>query len=127
MDARGKTIYACLTVLIFVAWFVASTLVMNFSKQVPGSSAMVFCVVAYLIERIFSKNKEQKVMLHSFLFVFTLLFVKQAMQMDLKPLLPTYGWMVVGMVIVCGISFIARKTKLINTEETPNKGDENAD
>lgn len=34
MDARGKTIYACLTVLIFVAWFVASTLVMNFSKQV---------------------------------------------------------------------------------------------
>ncbi len=116
-----------MTVLIFVAWFVASTLVMNFSKQVPGSSAMVFCVVAYLIERIFSKDKEQKVMLHSFLFVFTLLFVKQAMQMDLKPLLPTYGWMVVGMVIVCGISFIARKTKLINTEETPNKGDENAD
>ena len=50
MDARGKTIYACLTVLIFVAWFVASTLVMNFSKQVPGSSAMVFCVVVYLIE-----------------------------------------------------------------------------
>jgi len=60
MDARGKTIYACLTVLIFVAWFVASTLVMNFSKQVPGSSAMVFCVVVYLIERIFSKNKEQR-------------------------------------------------------------------
>ena len=58
MDARGKTIYACLTVLIFVAWFVASTLVMNFSKQVPGSSAMVFCVVVYLIERIFSKDKE---------------------------------------------------------------------
>ena len=74
---------------------------------------------------IFSKNKEQKVMLHSFLFVFTLLFVKQAMQMDLKPLLPTYGWMVVGMVIVCGISFIARKTKLLAEVDASAKGNEN--
>ena len=78
-----------------------------------GYESMVFCILGYLAYRPFSKQDEFRVIVFTFLTMALLRGTALLPQFSFNNMIITWGWCVLGLIVVCLISFVARKTNLI--------------
>ena len=90
-----------------------------------GYESMVCCVVVYLFNRPFTKRSELEVIILNFVCILGVNAVIIVPEWTFNNIITAWGWSAIGFLIVCVISFIARKTKLLAEMDASAKGNEN--
>ena len=116
MKKSGKIIFVALGRLL-----VLGTGVFNYLNHIPkaeafGYESMMFCVVAYLFHRPFTKKGELEVILFNFACILGVNAIILVPEWTFNNIITAWGWSAIGFLVVCAISFIARKTKLLDVE-----------
>jgi len=125
MKKSGKIIFVALGLLL-----VLGTGVFNYLNHIPktemfGYESMVCCVVAYLFNRAFTKRNELEAIILNFVCILGVNAVIIVPEWTFNNIITAWGWSAIGFLIVCVISFIARKTKLLAEVDVSAKGNEN--
>lgn len=125
MKKTGKIIFVALGLLL-----VLGTGVFNYLNQISktemfGYESMVCCVVVYLFNRPFTKRSELEVIILNFVCILGVNAVIIVPEWTFNNIITAWGWSAIGFLIVCVISFIARKTKLLAEVDASAKGNEN--
>ena len=125
MKKSGKIIFVALGILL-----VLGTGVLTYLNHIPkaeafGYESLVLCVTTFLFYRPFTKRGELEAILLNFVIMLGVTAVVTVPEWTFNNIITAWGWSAIGFLIVCVISFIARKTKLLAEVDAPAKGNEN--
>ena len=125
MKKSGKIIFVVLGILL-----VLGTVVFNYLNHIPkaeafGYESLVLCVTTFLFYRPFTKRGELEAILLNFVIMLGVTAVVTVPEWTFNNIITAWGWSAIGFLIVCVISFIARKTKLLAEVDASAKGNEN--
>ena len=114
MKKSGKIIFVTLGILR-----VGGTGAFTYLKHTPkaetfGYESMMCCVVVYLFYRPFTKRGELEVILLNFACILGVNAIILVPEWTFGNIITAWGWSAIGFLVVCAISFIARKTKLLD-------------
>ena len=125
MKKSGKIIFVALGILL-----VLGTGVLTYLNHIPkaeafGYESLVLCVTTFLFYRPFTKRGELEAILLNFVIMLGVTAVVTVPEWTFNNIITAWGWSAIGFLIVCVISFIARKTKLLAEVDASAKGNEN--
>ena len=125
MKKSGKIIFVTLGILLLLGTGVFTYLNHTPKAEMFGYESMMCCVVAYLFDRPFTKKGELEVIMFTFICMLGINAVILVPKWTFNNIITAWGWSAIGFLIVCVISFIARKTKLLAEVDASAKGNEN--
>ena len=122
MKKSGKIIFVALGILL-----VLGTGVFNYLNHIPkaeafGYESMMFCVVAYLFHRPFTKKGELEVILFNFACILGVNAIILVPEWTFSNIITAWGWSAIGFLLVCVISLVVRKTKLLVEADASSEG-----
>lgn len=115
-EETGKIIFVVLGILL-----VLGTGVLTYLNHIPkaeafGYESLVLCVTTFLFYRPFTKRGELEAILLNFVIILGVTAVITVPEWTFNNIITAWGWSAIGFLVVCAISFIARKTKLLDVE-----------
>ena len=119
MKKSGKIIFVALGLLLVLGTGVFNYMNQIYKKEMFGYESMVCCVVVYLFNRPFTKRSELEVIILNFVCILGVNAVIIVPEWTFNNIITAWGWSAIGFLVVCAISFIARKTKLMDVENGP--------
>ena len=125
MKKTGKIIFVTLGVMLLLGMGLFIYLNHIPKAESFGYESMVCCVVVYLFNRPFTKRSELEVIILNFVCILGVNAVIIVPEWTFNNIITAWGWSAIGFLIVCVISFIARKTKLLAEVDASAKGNEN--
>ena len=125
MKKSGKIIFVTLGVMLLLGMGLFIYLNHIPKAESFGYESMAFCVLAYLFDRPFTKKGELEVIMFTFICMLGINAVILVPEWTFNNFITAWGWSAIGFLIVCVISFIARKTKLLAEVDASAKGNEN--
>lgn len=122
MKKSGKIIFVALGILL-----VLGTGVFNYLNHIPkaeafGYESMMFCVVTYLFHRPFTKKGELEVILFNFACILGVNAIILVPEWTFSNIITAWGWSAIGFLLVCVISLVVRKTKLLVEADASSEG-----
>ena len=125
MKKSGKIIFVTLGVMLLLGMGLFIYLNHIPKAESFGYESMACCVVVYLFNRPFTKRSELEVIILNFVCILGVNAVIIVPEWTFNNIITAWGWSAIGFLIVCVISFIARKTKLLAETDASAKGNEN--
>ena len=119
MKKSGKIIFVALGILLVLGTGVLTYLNHTPKAETFGYESMMCCVVVYLFYRPFTKRGELEVILLNFACILGVNAIILVPEWTFGNIITAWGWSAIGFLVVCAISFIARKTKLMDVENGP--------
>ena len=116
MKKSGKIIFVALGLLLVLGTGVFNYLNHISKTEMFGYESMVCCVVAYLFDRPFTKKGELEVIMFTFICMLGINAVILVPEWTFNNIITAWGWSAIGFLVVCAISLIVRKTKLLDLE-----------
>lgn len=116
MKKSGKIIFVALGILLVLGTGVFTYLNHTPKAETFGYESMMCCVVVYLFYRPFTKRGELEVILLNFACILGVNAIILVPEWTFGNIITAWGWSAIGFLVVCAISFIARKTKLMDVE-----------
>ena len=113
MSKNMKRVYLTLAIALLIGMGLYTYLNHIPKAEAFGYESMVFCILGYLVYRPFSKQGEFQVIVFTFLTMALLRGTALLPQFSFNNMIVAWGWCVLGLIVVCLISFVARKTNLI--------------
>ena len=113
MRKNLKRVYLTLAIALLIGMGLYTYLNHIPKAEAFGYESMVFCILGYLAYRPFSKQDEFRLIVFTFLTMALLRGTALLPQFSFNNMIITWGWCVLGLIVVCLISFVARKTNLI--------------
>ena len=122
MKKSGKIIFVTLAILMLLG-----TGVFTYLNHIPkaetfGYESMMCCVVVYLFYRPFTKRGELEVILLNFACILGVNAIILVPEWTFGNIITAWGWSAIGFLLVCVISLVARKTKLLVEENASSAG-----
>lgn len=114
MKKSGKIIFVALGILLVLGTGVFTYLNHTPKAETFGHESMMCCVVVYLFYRPFTKRGELEVILLNFACILGVNAIILVPEWTFGNIITAWGWSAIGFLVVCAISFIARKTKLLD-------------
>ena len=119
MKKSGKIIFVALGILL-----VLGTGVFTYLNHIPtaeafGYASLVLCVTTFLFYSPFTKRGELEAILLNFVIILGVTAVVTVPEWTFNNIITAWGWSAIGFLVVCGISFIVRKTKLMEVDNAP--------
>jgi hypothetical protein len=114
MKKSGKIIFVALGILLVLGTGVFTYLNHTPKAETFGYESMMCCVVVYLFYRPFTKRGELEVILLNFACILGVNAIILVPEWTFGNIITAWGWSAIGFLVVCAISFIARKTKLLD-------------
>ena len=114
MKKSGKIIFVALGLLLVLGTGVFTYLNHTPKAETFGYESMMCCVVVYLFYRPFTKRGELEVILLNFACILGVNAIILVPEWTFGNIITAWGWSAIGFLVVCAISFIARKTKLLD-------------
>ena len=114
MKKSGKIIFVALGILLVLGTGVFTYLNHTPKAETFGYESMMCCVVIYLFYRPFTKRGELEVILLNFACILGVNAIILVPEWTFGNIITAWGWSAIGFLVVCAISFIARKTKLLD-------------
>ena len=109
MSKNLKRVYLTLAIALLIGMGLYTYLNHIPKAEAFGYESMVFCILGYLAYRPFSKQDEFRVIVFTFLTMALLRGTALLPQFSFNNMIITWGWCVLGLIVVCLISFVARK------------------
>ena len=116
MKKSGKIIFVALGILLVLGTGVFTYLNHTPKEETFGYERMMCCVVVFLFYRPFTKRGELEVILLNFACILGVNAIILVPEWTFGNIITAWGWSAIGFLVVCAISFIARKTKLLDVE-----------
>lgn len=119
MKKSGKIIFVALGILL-----VLGTCVFTYLNHIPkaeafGYESLVLCVTTFLFYRPFTKRGELEAILLNFVIILGVTAVVTVPEWTFNNIITAWGWSAIGFLVVCAISLIVRKAKLMDVENGP--------
>ena len=114
MKKSGKIIFVALGILLVLGTGVFTYLNHTPKAETFEYESMMCCVVVYLFYRPFTKRGELEVILLNFACILGVNAIILVPEWTFGNIITAWGWSAIGFLVVCAISFIARKTKLLD-------------
>ena len=119
MKKSGKIIFVTLGVMLLLGMGLFIYLNHIPKAESFGYESMAFCVLAYLFDRPFTKKGELEVIMFTFICMLGINAVILVPEWTFNNIITAWGWSAIGFLVVCAISFIVRKAKLLDVENAP--------
>ena len=122
MKKSGKIIFVTLGILLLLGTGVFTYLNHTPKAEMFGYESMMFCVVAYLFHRPFTKKGELEVILLNFACMLGINAIILVPEWTFSNIITAWGWSAIGFLLVCVISLVVRKTKLLVEADASSEG-----